>query len=117
MKNLNEVKPITLRDSETGEVYTLEFDRETIKFAEARGFDIEEVDKFTALKLPELFWYAFRMHHKRVSFEQAERILYNDLGGLPKEATKRLIELWFVPQQALVQDEDEAKNAKMTVEL
>lgn len=117
MENVNKIKPITLRDTETGETYTLEFNRETIKFAEARGFDIEDVDKFTALKLPELFWYAFRMHHQRVSLEQAERILYEDLGGLTKEVTKRLIDLWFVPQQALVQDEENAKNARMTVEL
>ena len=34
------VKPIRLTDTETGEKYTLEFSRESVKFAEQRGFKL-----------------------------------------------------------------------------
>ena len=33
------VKPLILTDNDTGEKYTLEFSRESVRFAEARGFD------------------------------------------------------------------------------
>ena len=45
-KEVNEqVKPIIIHDAENGIDYTLEFNRESVKFAEARGFDIEDVGR------------------------------------------------------------------------
>ena len=42
-KEVNEkVKPIILHDTEEEEDYTLEFNRETVRFAEGRGFDIPD---------------------------------------------------------------------------
>ena len=69
-----QVKPIIIHDGENQIDYTLEFNRETIRFAEARGFDIDDVGKYPMSKLPELFYYAFRMHHKNVSREKTDRI-------------------------------------------
>ena len=113
-----EIKPILLKDKETGEVeYTLEFDRDTVKFAEARRFDIDEIDRFTYTKSVELFWYAFRMHHKSVSLEKAERILTEDLGGMTKGMLQRLVQLYNKPYDVLGQTEESAKNATMTVEM
>lgn len=116
MKN-TEVKPITITDSETGTKYVLEFNRESVMFAERSGFAIEDVDRYPMSKIPEFFYYAFRMHHKNVSREKTDRILFEGLGGMPDGMLRRLGELYGAPFEAFkVDDEGEAKNSKMTVE-
>ena len=113
------VKPIVLTDTETNERYTLEFNRESVKFAEDRGFSIDDVTRYPMVKSIELFWFAFRMHHKNISKEKAERILFDDMGGMPKGMLERLVQLYNEPFDTLVNDEDdgEVKNSKMMVEL
>lgn len=112
------VKPIVIRFDETGEEYTLEFNRETIRFAEARGFDVDDVSKYPMSKLPELFFYAFRMHHKNVSREKTDRILFDDLGGMPSGMAERLGALYAAPFEALTNaDGHKVKNSKVTVEM
>lgn len=118
-KEINEqVKPIIIHDEENGVDYTLEFNRESVRFAEARGFDIEDVGRYPMTKLPELFYYAFRMHHKNISREKTDRILFEELGGLPDGAAERLGALYAAPFEALAsKDGEKAKNPKMTVEM
>lgn len=118
-KEINEqVKPIIIHDAENEVDYTLEFNRESVRFAEARGFDIDDVGKFPLTKIPELFYYAFRMHHKNVSREKTDRILFEELGGLPEGAAERLGALYAVPFEALSnKDGNKAKNSKVTVEM
>ena len=116
-KEVNEkVRPIVLHDTEEQMDYTLEFNRETVKFAEGRGFDIGDVAKYPMTKLPELFFYAFRMHHKNVSREKTDRILFDYLGGMPDGMAERLGALYSAPFEALTADEGKAKNARFTVE-
>lgn len=117
-KEINEqVKPIILHDAENEMDYTLEFNRETIRFAEARGFDIDDVGRYPMTKLPELFYYAFRMHHKNISREKTDRILFDDLGGMPSGMAERLGALYAAPFEALTNGNGEkTKNSKMTVE-
>ena len=110
------LKPIILRDTETGDEYTLEFNRESIRFAEARGFDINDVAKYPMTKMPEFVWLAFRMHHKNVSREKTDRILFDELGGLPDGMAERLGALYGAPFEALSSNEEKAKNSRMTVE-
>ena len=113
-----QVKPIILHDSEEGVDYTLEFNRESVRFAEARGFDISDVGKYPMTKIPELFFYAFRMHHKSVSREKTDRILFEYLGGLPDGMAERLGALYSAPFEALTADEGKpGKNARITVEM
>ena len=118
-KEVNEqVKPIIIHDAENEIDYTLEFNRESIRFAEARGFDIDDVGKYPMTKIPELFFYAFRMHHKNVSREKTDRILFEELGGLPEGAAERLGALYAAPFEALSnKDDKKAKNSKVTVEM
>lgn len=117
-KEVNEqVKPIIIHDVENSTDYTLEFNRESVRFAEQRGFDIEDVGRYPLTKIPELFYYAFRMHHKNVSREKTDRILFDDLGGLPDGALERLGALYAAPFEALSNKEKDGKNRKMTVEL
>ena len=116
-KEVNEqVKPIVIHDEDNGVDYTLEFNREAIRFAEARGFNINDVERYPMTKLPELFYYAFRMHHRNVSREKTDRILFDDLGGMPEGMAERLGALYGVPFEALTNGEDKAKNSRMTVE-
>ena len=112
------VKPIIIHDIENNVDYTLEFNRDTIKFAEQRGFKLSDVDDFPMSKIPEFFWYSFRMHHPRVGMNQAEKILER-AGGLSEALGRRLGELWAAPFEALSanSDEGEEKNVGVTVEL
>lgn len=117
MENKNAVKPIIIKDPDHGQTYTLEFSRDTVRFAEGRGFDISDVAKFPMSKIPELFYYAFRMHHKNLSRSQTDAILFDGLGGVPEGLMERLGQLYAAPFDTLMLDEGEAKNGTMTVEL
>ena len=111
---MDRVKPIVIRDSENKQEYTLEFDRDSVRFAEARGFKLQDIDDFTMTKVPEFFWYAFRMHHKSVSLAKAEEIL-RQIGGINEAIAKRLVELWVQTYDSL--GSEETKNPNMAVEL
>lgn len=111
------VKPIVLRIPKRNEVFTLEFSRESIKFAERNGFVFDDVDRMPMCGLIDLFWYSFRMHHMRISREQAERILFNDLKGFPEGMVERLGKLYGIPMKSLSQSEEDAKNSEVTVEM
>lgn len=111
-----DVKPIIIKDNENNREYTLEFNRDVIKFAEQRGFVLSDVDRFPMTKVPEFFWYAFRMHHPSVSLNQAERLL-DRMGGLSDALGRRLGELWAVPYEAFNANDGDEKNGGVTVEL
>lgn len=112
----NTIKPIVLRD-DCGNVYVLEYSRDSIKFAEARGFKAQALeDGISISNMEDLFFYAFRMHHPNMSKANTDHILYDKLGGFPDGMLERLAELYMVPFNTLLQDGDKAKNSKMTVE-
>lgn len=112
------VKPIEIKNTETNNVYVLEFNRDTVKFAEDRGFDIQG---FSEGKAPmtgtaDLFYYAFRMHHPKMSKAETDRMLFEEMGGVPDGMVKRLIELYAEPFKVLTSEEgEERKNSKLTV--
>ena len=107
------VKPVIIKDNENEKQYTLEFTRDSIKFAEQRGFKIDDVDAYPMTKVPEFFWYAFRAHHPSVSLNQAEKLL-DRMGGMSEALGRRLGELWVVPFETLNPNEE---NPTVTVEL
>lgn len=107
------MKPIILKDKDTE--YTLEFNREAIAFSEMRGFKIGDVSDFPMTKVPELFFYAFRMHHKNVARDKTDKIL-EEMGGLPEGFVARLVELYTAPFDFLLEG-GERKNSKWTVEM
>lgn len=117
MAKEEKINPIRLTDGDTGETYTLEFSRESVKFAEQRGFKISELTDYPQTNIPALFYYSFRMHHKNVARNQADKMLEN-LGGLTTEEIARLVELYNQPNESLILLEgNERKNSKVTVEL
>ena len=115
--NSRNIKPIRLHDSVTGDIYVLEFNRETVKYAEDRGFRVNALDEGAIVSATEeLFWYAFKMHHPNISRAETDRILYDKLKGLPKGMMERLVDLYLEPVYTLGQSEEDAKNATMTAE-
>ena len=110
------VNPIIIHDTENNKDYTLEFNRDSIRFAEQRKFVIDDVDNFPMTKVVEFFWYAFRMHHPSFSLSQAENLL-DRMGGMSEALGRRLGELWSVPYEAMNYNEDKAKNSGVTVDL
>ena len=100
-----------------GESFTLEFSRETVRFAENRGFNIEQISDFPQTNIPALWFYAFRKNHKNISREKTDKILER-MGGLTEQQIVRLVELYQEPNRALIADnEEQQKNAGVTVEL
>ena len=116
-KNAKTVKPITLKDDNNGDVFVLEFDRNTVKFAEARVFKINSLDEGLSISnFEELFFYAFRKHQPKMSKADTDHILYDKLQGMPDGMLERLVELYLLPFNSLIQTGDEAKNPTMTVD-
>ena len=117
------VKPIIIENPETGEKYTLEFNRRTVKMAEDAGITLSSIteDKRLMAGYSGLFYYAFLMHHPQIKAAKAESILFDDMGGMTEAMATRLIELFAEPYNTLVKSDEsgdgEAKNAKWSVTL
>lgn len=107
--------PIILTDNETGKQYTLEFDKDSVKFAESRGFDISDVPKYPMTKLSELFYYAFRKNHRNVSRERTDKLL-EGIGPLPENFLERLLTLYSAPFAAFNGEEDGEQTPFVKVE-
>ena len=110
------VKPIVLTDTTNGDKFTLEFNRESVRFAEMKGFKIDDVSEKPMTALPMLFYFAFRMHHKALPKDKVDK-LFEEMGGLTEAMIERLGQLYAMPFNSLIQDEEELKNSKVTVEL
>ena len=105
------IKPIILTDNASGEVYTLEYSRESVVFINNHGFKRSEIEDNMEEMLPLLFWGAFRMHHRRISRTQADAIL-EKLGGITDSMLNRLIALYNVPITTLVRSDDEGTDSE-----
>lgn len=103
---------------EAGEVYELDFNRDAIRFAEARGFKPEEITDFPVTRVPELFYYSFRMNHRNVAKDKTDKFM-EAWGGLPKSVLERLVLLYnqAAMSNTFQLDEDAGKNSVATVEM
>ncbi len=113
------INSIKITDDRTGEVFELDFNRESVVFAEERGFLLDDVGKFPVTKFPEFFYYAFRAHHRSVSRHKTDS-LYERLGGMSSDFLERLILLYNQARATnnVVETTDEmGKNGGMSVEL
>lgn len=106
---------------ENGDEYTLEFNRTTVSMAERSGFSREAAGDRLMTMLPDLFYFAFKMHHPNIKREKTDDILFNKLNGLTSDEIGRLVDLFDEPYKALINisdDEDsERKNRRATVKL
>lgn len=112
---MKEVKPIKLTDTKNNREYILEFDKESVRFAESRGFDIEDVPKYPLSKTEELFWYAFRKNHKSVDLLTARKLL-EGIGTLSEDFITRLVDLYTAPLEEAFVDNKEETVPFVTVE-
>lgn len=112
------IMPAYVTDNDTGVKYELDFSRESIRFAENRGFELENVGKFPVTGISDLFYYSFRMHHRGVARDKTDKLM-EKWGGIPERLLERLIQLYQQAQTAnnVQTNEDEAKNAAVTLEL
>ena len=116
---MERVKPIIIHDKQYDKDYTIEFNREAIKFAESRKFSIRDVDLFPMTKVPEMIWYGMMKHHPKVTLKQVEDLVER-MGGvnaISEAVGERLGQLWAVPYNTLADEDDDEKNAAVTVEL
>lgn len=112
------VNPPRVTDKNTGKVYELDFSRESVRFAENRGFAVDEITKFPVTRIPELFYLAFRKNHKNVSRSQTDALL-EEMGGMSPKLLERLMQLYnqAALTHVIASDEDVEKNVSVTVEL
>jgi len=113
---MSNVKPIIVKDEDTGMEFTLEFNRESVRFAESRGFKVQEISDYPMTRLYELWFYAFRMHHKNVARAKTDALL-DSLGGVtdaPDGLFQRLGELYSEGFNTLT-DKSENENPTVTV--
>lgn len=113
------INPIRITDRDNGSVYELDFNRESVRFVEQQGYQIEKTFDFPNVNVPKLFYFAFRAHHKNVSLNQAQALL-DKMGGITEDIAIRLVDLYRQATAAnnIIQDkEDLAKNSRVTVEL
>lgn len=112
------VNPIRITLQSSGDTYELDFNRESVRFAEMHGFELDNVTRFPASKIPEFFYFALRKNHKKLSRTQADDI-FEEIGGVTGKMLTRMISLYN--QAALTHvistDEDYEKNARVTVEM
>jgi hypothetical protein len=122
IKEQPEVTPIVISFGDTGTEYTLEFNRAVIKMAERNGFKMDifsensNLYSYPMTNIEELFFYAFQMHHRGMSRELTNKILYDDLGGLSNEFISKLVLLYTLTYTSLI-NEGTPKNANVTVKL
>lgn len=107
--------PMRITDPDSGEVYTLDFSRESVKFAEQRGFDVTTYRRHPETGVSDLFFYAFRKNHRNMAREKTDKLL-EELEGLLPEELARLEELYTASISSF-NLEGERKNARLTVEL
>lgn len=112
------INPIKITDKKTGDVYELDFSRESVSFADQQGFKLDELFDYPNTNIPRLFYYSLRKNHRKLSLDQANKLL-DRLGGLTAKMIERLVLLY---QQAAtsnrVQDEEDLeKNVELAVEM
>lgn len=110
-------EPLRFKTSD-GKEYVLEFNRRTVREAEQAGFDVEELGSKPMTRIPELFYYAFKMHHAFINKKETDRILTEEFAGLREEELVRLTELYSDPYTSLINSEsdgDEKNSRRVTI--
>lgn len=113
------IKPLRITLKDRDETYELDFSKESVLFAQRNKFKLDEVSEYITDKVPEFFYYAFRMHHRKLARNQTDAIL-NEIGGLTPKMLERLALLYNQAEMSnnIVQEEEElGKNAKVVVEM
>ena len=104
-------EPLRFKTSD-GKEYVLEFNRRTVSLAEKEGLTIDNIGDKMMSTLPDLFYFAFKMHHAFIKKDETDRILFEEFHGLTEDELKRLVELYAAPYDSLINSEGEEKNLR-----
>lgn len=116
-KEKTNVKPVELEIGD--KVYTLDFTRNSIKYAEQHGFAMrEDFGEKPVSDMTNLFYFSFRANHPEVTEEESDEI-FEMLKGQAMPVITRLAELYAAQYVSLFGDESdgEAKNSNVKVRL
>lgn len=114
---MEKLTPITLT-TETGRKYILDFDRESVLFAEDSGFVIDDVDKYPMSSTYKFIYFALHKNHPELSYEWTKDFVDKSFGGVknvPNAILERLGQLYAAAFTSL--GDKNSKNAKVTVEM
>lgn len=114
------IHPARLTDDQTGQVYELDFSRESVTFAERNKFKLEDALEYPVTGMRDLFYYSFRKNHRNVPREKTDKLIERWGGGVPEKLVKRLVQLYQQAQTSnaiLIDNEDAEKNSGLTLEL
>lgn len=113
------INPARITDEQNGRVYELDFNRESIVFAERNHFKLEDALEYPVTGMRDLFYYSFRKNHRNVARDKTDKLIERWGGGIPEALVKRLIQLYQQAQasNAIQIDEDAEKNSGLTLEL
>ena len=108
-------EPIRFKTSD-GKEYVLEFNRRTVKLAEENGLTLDNIESKMMSTIPDLFYYAFKMHQSWINKDETDRILFDEFKGLTDEELKHIVELYVEPYNTLinVSDGDEKNSRTVT---
>lgn len=114
-KVINRVKPLVIENKETGKSLTIEFNRATIMQMDRLGLIgsnfAEDFGRSPLNSALTLFYWGLRMHHPEITEEEAEEILFDQV-GLGEDIFSRLGELFMTPYTSIM---DARKNSVWTV--
>lgn len=114
-KVINQVKPLVLENKDTGRKLTVEFNRAVIlkmdRLGVIGGDFAESFGNSPLTSTMTLFYWGLQMHHPEITEEEAEAILFDEI-GLSTELLSRLGELFMIPYTSIV---DARKNSVWTV--
>lgn len=122
-ENVNAIRLVDKKGilGKPGEVYELDFSRESILFAETKDFELESITKKPVKKIPELFYMSFRMHHKNIAKNKTDEFMEKAWRNtLPESILTRLCLLFNQAQlgnSISLDEEDDGKNEFATVEM
>lgn len=108
-------RQIHLTDPVTGLGYTLEFDRDSVVYAESIGFSIAKVRDAVATDMITLFRAAFHKHHPAIGKDDAYAIW--DRIPSKQELFELLMDMFQEPFNALIEEpsEGDSKNVSWVV--
>lgn len=100
---------IHLTDPVTNAEYTLEFDRDSVMYAESLGFDLSKAETTVATDVVCMFRAAFKKHHPRLDLATIDGVW--DRISDKRTLTEALVEMFNEPYAALFNEpEGDSKN-------
>lgn len=112
--NIEYVKPMTIEVG--GKTYTLEFSKNSVRYAEGIGLKLDEIENMPFTMLMLLFHCAFKMHHPDMTIDDTDSV-YDEIEGLTDEEFKKIVDLYKAQVTSFIRKKDvgERKNGRVSL--